>query len=179
MDNIYLPLEIIIEIAKYELHIWDSLLYCKNFYSFTKTKEGNKLYKKSFRTTVWRDKFGFTYNTLEELFKSNENYIKYNLFYFYIVTEKNTYLNNNLHSFNDKPSIISYAQCYLSWHRNGILHRKDKPSYISANKIRFHNNGNMTKLIEFGDPNFKDYIYESDKSYSLDPINKIYNRLNK
>ena len=42
-----------------------------------------------------------------------------------------TYLNGKLHSFDDKPSRVSYDGKIKIWHKNGVIHREnDKPAVI-------------------------------------------------
>mgnify|MGYP003347192246 CR=1 FL=1 len=47
--------------------------------------------------------------------------------------------NNEYHSFDDKPSLEYLDGSIISWHKNGLLHRIDKPALIrtliSGNKL--------------------------------------------
>ena len=52
--------------------------------------------------------------------------------------------NNEYHSFDDKPSLEYLDGSIISWHKNGVLHRIDKPALIriliSGNKLEEYYN---------------------------------------
>lgn len=46
-----------------------------------------------------------------------------------------TFLDGELHSFNDRPSFVSFSGLEQTWHKNGKLHRDtDKPAHRTVNK---------------------------------------------
>ncbi len=56
--------------------------------------------------------------------------------------------NNEYHSFDDKPSLEYLDGSIISWHKNGVLHRIDKPALIrtliNGNKLEeYYNDGKL------------------------------------
>ena len=56
-----------------------------------------------------------------------------------------TFLNGNLHSFNDEPAVIG-ADGSKQWYKNGVRHREgDEPAVISNGNLYWYKDGELRR----------------------------------